>query len=982
MRRIILIFSLLLTLGSAVDLSAKDLSKFLIRGYIYDKEYTPLDSVEVSLSKDGDTSPLKYKLLSGNAEKNIVIGSQLRLMVESGLGDYTLLLEKEGYEPLVKKIKIASMSEEVKYIGALTLEKERHRELKEVTVTATRLKMVMKGDTIEYDAGAFQLNEGSMLDALVRQLPGATIDSDGVITVNGRKVNELLINGKDFFKGDPKVALQNLPAYTVKNVQVYDKSDEDANITGSNAKLDTREDDQNLVMDVNLKKEFNTGWMANAEAGIGTSDRYRGRAFGLGYTDKFRLGAFVNANNVGDTDKASAAGEWGDGWTEDGQLNIKMGGLDYNYDNSKRIRASGNLTLSHEDVHSDKIVSTTEFYPTGDLYRRAVNIRKEKKNHLMSSHDFRYKGDNVNVWVSPTIDWLVRDRGYNDRSATFATNPEETYKGEAIDQLFSNNFGGSYSKSLLTALHSLRAQHDTWFHFIMNGSVTIRPKNWRGYLTLYAHGESYDSPMKDRTLYKQTIGPLGDQNAVPQISDRYEPSSTKRRNMSTNLSYNYSKHFMNDEVSNELNLRAAAGYYFHNNHNDIDYYLADTVKSMDRLPGLYTPEDARRDLENTRYSTPTDHNMSLSMNAFYTRQPLAPGDSTLNPTWMANIGLTGTHSEKKLHFVKPEIMDEIVRRNTNYLSPNVQFTFSSANKKRYLSATLSGYYSVSTPDLYYLLNNVDNSDPFNITLGNPDGLKNATNYRVTAIFRRFGRSVRRPSFYWDAHFYVNQNTVAMSRAYDPATGITVSKPENVNGNWHIDSYLLYTIQLGPRQQVELNGVVYGEYHNIVNYASVMAAPLRNTVYNELIWCRLRATYKFKQGSTVGVMVNPGWNGVRSPLEGFNNLNQRTCNLGLTGNFLLPYNIEANTSLTASLRGGYADQAMNETEWLWNATVSKSIMNGNMAFKLTAYDILNSVRNVSSTVTTIGRVETWKSTLPRYVMVSMSYRFAMKPKDKR
>ncbi len=982
MRRIITICIAILAVCGAVSISAKDLSRFLLRSYIYDNEYTLIDSVHVSLTKDGDTTKLKYKILMGNTEEDLVTGGQLRMMVQSGLGNYTLVLDKEGYEPLVKDFKIASMSEEVKYIGALMMEKERHRELKEVTVTGTRLKMVMKGDTIEYDAAAFQLNEGSMLDALVRQLPGATIDGDGVITVNGRKVNELLVNGKDFFKGDPKVALQNLPAYTVKNVQVYDKRDEDANITGSDAKIDTREDDQNLVMDVNLKKEYNTGWMANAEAGVGTSDRYRARGFGLGYTERFRLGAFINANNVGDTDKASAAGEWGDGWKEDGLLNIKMGGLDYNYDNSKRIRASGNVTVTHEDVNSDKIISTSEYYPTGDIYRRAVNLRDEKKNHLMSSHDFVYKGDHVNVWLMPKVDWLVRNRSYNNRSANFTTNPEESYMGEAIDQLFSRNFEGSFSKNLLTALHSLRAQHDTWIDMRLNAQVQIRPKNWRGYLILYTYGAYYDSPMKDRTLYKQTIGPLGDQDAVPQTSDRYQPSSTRNKNMNASLSYVYNKNFMNDEVSNELNLNVGTSFSYYNSRNDIDYYISDKVESMDRIPGLYTPEDAYRDWENTRYSTPTNKHFGANVRLFYQRQPLAPGDSTLNPSWMANLSLSGTHSDKELHYVKPTIMDETVRRSDNWLSPNLYIGFSSANKKRYLNATISGSYSVSTPDLSYFLNTIDNSDPFNIVSGNPTGLKNATNYKVTAMFRRFSRAIHRASFYWDAHLYIDQNTVAMARTYDPATGVTMSKPENVNGNWHIDSYMLYIVQVGPRQQLELYGMLYGEYHRIINYASVMATPVKNTVYNKHLSGRLRVTYKFKQGSTIGMTFSPGWNGIRSPLESFNNLNPRNFNIGVTGNLILPYNIEANTSLTAALRRGYDDDAMNDTEWLWSATVSKSIMKGKIAFKLTAYDILNSVNSITSTVNTIGREETWKNTLPRYIMLSMAYRFDMKPKDKR
>lgn len=981
MRRFIII-GMAILLASLATISAKDLSRFLLRGYVYDKEYNLIDSVTVSLSKDNDTTAVKYKILVGNTEKNLVTGGQLRMMVQSGLGAYTLVVEKEGYEPLVKTFRITSLGEDVKYIGGMVMEKERFRELKEVVVTATRVKMVMKGDTVEYDAAAFQLNEGSMLDALVRQLPGATIDSDGVITVNGRKINELLINGKDFFKGEPKVALQNLPAYTVKNVQVYDKKADDANITHSDAKIDTREDEQNLVMDVNLKKEYNTGWMANAEAGIGTADRYRARGFGLGYTNKFRLAAFANANNVGDTDKASAAGEWGNGWKEDGLLNLKMGGLDYNYDDSKRIKARGNVTLTHEDVNSDNIVSTIQYYPTGDLFNRAVNLRDEKKNHLMTNHDFGYSGDVVYVNVRPTVDWLVRDRSYNNRTATFDRNPEETYRGEAIEDLFSRNFEGAYSKNLLTALHTLRSQHDNWLDMNLTTYVRIRPKSWRGYLSLSGTGSYYDAPMKERTLYRQTIGPLGDQDATPQESDRYRPSSTRRKNLYGNATYTYQKNFYDEKVSNEIMVNVGTTYQYNSSRNDADYFISDKVVSMDRLPGLYTPEDARRDWENTLYSKPTTKQGTVNAGIYFFRQPLAPGDSTFNASINASISLGVSHVDERLHYEKPTIMDEIVNRASNRVNPNVSFGLSSANKKRYIRFSIYGYAYTQTPSLVYLVNTVDNSDPFNVTYGNPDGLKNSTNYQGTIVFSRFSRAKHRASFYWDAHLYVNQNTVAMARTYDPATGITINKPENVDGNWHTDSYMQYVVQVGPRQQIELFGMLYGEFHRIIDYNAIMSVPEKNTVYNKHASGRFRVTYKFRQGSTIGVQTAKGWNGIRSPRESFNNIDTHTFNVSLNTNLLLPHNIEATSSLTYAIRRGFTDDVMNVDEWLWNASVSKSIMNSKLAFKLTAYDILNSVKSVGSTVNTIGRVETWKNTLPRYVLLSAAYRFDMKPKNKR
>ena len=91
--------------------------------------------------------------------------------------------------------------------------------LGEVQVNATKVKFYMNEDTLVYNADAFELSEGSMLDALIEQLPGVELKDDGRIYVNGRFVESLLLNGKDFFKGDNLIMLENLPSYMVKNIQ-------------------------------------------------------------------------------------------------------------------------------------------------------------------------------------------------------------------------------------------------------------------------------------------------------------------------------------------------------------------------------------------------------------------------------------------------------------------------------------------------------------------------------------------------------------------------------------------------------------------------------------------------------------------------------------------------------------------------------------------------------------------------------------------
>lgn len=183
--------------------------------------------------------------------------------------------------------------------------------LDEVTVTSSVVQIINKGDTIQFNAEAFELAEGSMLSSLVKKLPGVELRDNGQIYVNGRFVDKLLLNGKDFFNGDKMVLLQNLPAYTVKNVQVYqqDKKDQLAS-KGSN--------EPDLVMDVNLKKEFNAGLLANAEIAGGTHNRYRMRGFGLLYTGRSRVSVYALANNVNETGRPDMSGSWSSPFDEKG----------------------------------------------------------------------------------------------------------------------------------------------------------------------------------------------------------------------------------------------------------------------------------------------------------------------------------------------------------------------------------------------------------------------------------------------------------------------------------------------------------------------------------------------------------------------------------------------------------------------------------------------------------------------------------------
>ena len=218
--------------------------------------------------------------------------------------DYIIKVEHPNYETAFANYTQKRVSRRLQYTDVPTVylkkaARAHHFEggnLGEVVVKATRVKMVWKGDTLVYNADAFNVPEGSMLDGLIRQLPGVELTDEGEIFVNGKKIDNLTLNGADFFKGKNKVMLDNLPYFTVKNIQVYNKQTEENRFLGI-----TDEDKKEYTMDVVLKREYSIGGSANLEAGYGTDDRYKLKGFGLRFSDRTRAVLFGGLNNINET---------------------------------------------------------------------------------------------------------------------------------------------------------------------------------------------------------------------------------------------------------------------------------------------------------------------------------------------------------------------------------------------------------------------------------------------------------------------------------------------------------------------------------------------------------------------------------------------------------------------------------------------------------------------------------------------------------
>lgn len=309
---------------------------------------------------------------------------------QTGTGHFLVKLEAKGYETVYKAAKLVWKSKPIEiYLWDIPMRRSSQKmfdkQLNEAVVTATKVKFYTKGDTLVYNADAFQLQEGSMLDALVAQLPGAELKPDGRIMVNGKFVESLLLNGRDFFKGDNTVLLDNLPAYMVHQVKVYTEESETSKLLGRKV------DDGRFVMDVKLKRQYAIGWLVNAEAGYGTENRYLGRFFAMRYTPQSRLSLFGNLNNVNDRRKPDGNGGWGDFDVSGGLTSTKRGGLDYSvFDKRDRFQLSGNADVTYTDNENAWGGSSTNFIPGGDVYNVTSSCTNSSNLSISTQHDLKF----------------------------------------------------------------------------------------------------------------------------------------------------------------------------------------------------------------------------------------------------------------------------------------------------------------------------------------------------------------------------------------------------------------------------------------------------------------------------------------------------------------------------------------------------------------------------------------------------------------
>ncbi|MDO4930366.1 MAG: outer membrane beta-barrel protein [Bacteroidales bacterium] len=848
--------------------------------------------------------------------------------------------------------------------------KPREQNLGEATVTATKVKFYMKKDTLVFNADAFQLAEGSMLDALISQLPGVELKDDGRILVNGKQVESLLLNGEDFFKGDNRIMLDNLPSYTVRTVQVYEKQGDVGRMVGK------RVGDEQYVMDVRLKKQYSIGWMGNVEAGYSTEGNYLARLFAMRFTPQSRITLVGNINDVNDTRKPGQNSEWTPESMPSGLLTTRMAALDYLVkDKFKHFEVSGSVTANHSDASNVTRTAAEDFLPQGNTFERSESASKSHNVSVSTDHKLKFTpNDGLLLNFQPYFNYSKQRNRTSYAGATFSAQPEGYDMAALIDSIRQPQAGNLLRRLAVNRTVSEAASNGRSY----DGGIDISSNIKMGPDVLQlnasvsasdARNETFDHYLLDYPSASTTDG-----TTTADYRNRWTKGHPDR-----SLDYTVGADYM---LWASGQLLVKPGYSFGQTHTRRDNYLyrldrlagwgIDSDQALGVLPSETALLEEALDDENSyeRRQTDTRHTAQI-----YVKDDRWFGE---NYNWLhfdVTLPLVMTH--RRLDYAR-NTYDGVTTRHTVFFNPSAKVTYKWHDGAR--SVELTYRLRHRAPDMLYFLNIEDNADPLNIYNGNPD-LKNTATHTVRlAHTNNSQRKQRYFSTSFNATF--TRNAQAWAYTYDRATGVRTYAPENVNGNYVLSAGVDYAMPLDKKKRLTLSTATFAQLYHSVDLISIESAvaPSRSTVSTWWATETLRLDYRLGKVKA-GVKAYGSWNRATSQRESFTPFTVWDFNYGPTVQVELPWDMQLATDLTVYSRRGYEDDAANTDDVVWNARLAKRVLKGNLTFAVDAFDILGQLSNLTQTVNSQGRVETWRNVTPRYVMVHVIYKLNIQPKKR-
>ena len=908
-------FFFLFLLCSSTLFSFSQSKSFKILGTVMARDVNgPLESATVHLERIKDSSVVSYSITDKEGK--------FTLEDKSYDANLNLFVSYIGYKTYKKSIPLSSSSIDLKDIIL-----DINADVLDEIIVKSRAPITIKKDTLEFNVKSFKTKKDANVEDLLKQLPGVEVDQEGKITVNGKDVNKILVNGKPFFGNDPTITTRNLSKEIIEKIQVTDTKTKAQAFSGEEV------NSENKTINLTIKKENNKGVFARIVAGAGTDKRYELAGMYNRFNNDQRVSVLAGGNNIntpgfsfGEIKQMFGGGSGGSYRVRgrsfgggEGITTSKTSGINYADKYGEKFEVSGDYFYSGSDSNNESstnrenILADTRFFTESNS-----KSSSSSDNHKFNS-DFEIKLDStLYINIEPRFNY-----------AKTKTTSERDVESRDIDRLLTND---SYSSSFV---------ENNAKNFSNELSITKRYGSNGGFVRAYMNNQINNSDSDDfleSTTRIYDENPLDSDNPIVSqeiLRDQFRDGENKTRNLSTGITYRM------PIKSKELFLDFSYNYVNNKRENELASFNKDTE-------GNYTIFDTDLSTDfnyNDERSTPrlklsyTNGKLSTGFNTSYVFRILENED-VLRPTFN-------------------------IKRKFENLQYDSYFRYNFSAK-----SSLSTDYSLSnTPPQLTRLQAFENiTNPLNTVVGNPN-LEPSNRHRVSVSYRSFDFQ-KRSGFFGRVRANFNNNQVISKSTIDEDL-VRRTTFENVNGNYDVSAIAFYrkrvkldsvkTLSLGGGMRSSINNNV--NFNNAVKYSSKVKT-LGPSLSLEFEWrnvMNIRPEYRLS-------FTNNAYD-----LQAFKDEEFVFHSLNLNTATFLPKNFEWRNDISYSYNPNIAD-GFQKSAWFWNATLAYSVLKEKAIVTLKAYDLLNQNTNARR-IATANYIEDSQSTvLQQYFMLNFSWKF--------
>lgn len=859
-------------------------------------------------------------------------------------GKYVLKISSIGFSTKLMPVQLTT-SVPSKNLGTIQLQPDAIM-LSEAVITAEAPQVTVVEDTLMYNASAYRTPEGAMLEELVKKLPGAEIDENGMVKINGKEVKKIMVNGKEFFGGDVKTGLKNLPVNMIDKLKTYDKKSDLARITG----IDDGEEE--TVLDLKVKRGMNEGWFGNADAAAGNKSRYASNIMLNRFVDDSQFSLVSGANNVNDQ---GFSGGLGPRWRQNSGLNAsKTLGVNFATVGSKlELGGSARYNFRDGDVITRNFSRILSSNSGKSSFSNSNNNNRNKATDFNADFRLEWKPDTLtNIIFRPNLSF-GRSNGFSDiKSGVFnsdpyslVTNPNDYLDPESIsdDDPLRDIRVNTLSRMNLSESEKLSGD----VSLQINRKLSNKGRNitFRG---AFGFGNN------DNDQYSQSIA------KYYQIGNNQKDSTNRYYYSTPTKNYNYTAQLTYSEPIAKATFLQFS-YQFQYRFSESDKSAFDLLPFNDWVFG----QDAPKGYENNeidslgRYAEYRYYNHDISTSLRFIREK-----------YQLSAGISLQPQNSALSYKKGTIMGDTTRTVFNF-SPNIdlRYRFSKVSQLRF---TYRG--RGSQPSMENLLPITDNSNPLEIRKGNP-GLKPSFTHSLRLFYNTYNPDLQR-GIMGHASFNAIQNSISNSTIYDEQIGRKTITPQNINGNWNAFAMFGFNTAL-KNKKYTINSFSRMNYQNNVGYIynNTLKKDFRNTATNLSLSENLTGAYR-NEWLELGLNGAFDYAWERSKLAPLMNQQPYSFSFGVSTTVTLPWQMTISTNIANNSRRGYRVPSMNRNEIIWNAQLSQSLLKGAGTISFELYDILKQQTNISrSSTDNVGGFSEINNlnTVNNYFMLRFTYR---------